>query len=184
VDFYEEAPLETVILMKKEVEVMLEETNFGNRKNLEASLRKMEKDLEERIQIKNQETFNEELLNGLRKELREYELLINETAAKLAEELETAQIFTPSPDLFGSVKTENREESEEEEVDVDAVIADIEEAIPVESESDHSRKPARSHLGRISEGNEEEALRESDEKQGRQREKEKKGKKRMPQPLI
>ena len=84
---------------------MLEETNFGSRKNLEASLRKMEKDLEERIQIKNQETFNEELLNGLRKELREYELLINETAVKLAEELETAQIFTPSPDLFGNVKT-------------------------------------------------------------------------------
>lgn len=63
--------------MKKEVEVILEETNFANRKNLEGALKNLERDLEDRIQVKNQETFNEELLNGLRKELREYELLIN-----------------------------------------------------------------------------------------------------------
>lgn len=67
VDFYEDAPLETVILMKKEVEIMVEQTDFGSRKNLEACLKKLEKDLEDRIQIKNQETFNEDLLNGLRK---------------------------------------------------------------------------------------------------------------------
>jgi hypothetical protein len=53
--------------MKKEVEIMLEETNFINRKNLEGMLKKLEQDLHERIEIKNQETFNEELLNGLKK---------------------------------------------------------------------------------------------------------------------
>ena len=49
---------------------------------------KLEQDLEERIEVKNQETFNEELLDGLKKELKEYEALITSTALKLGEELE------------------------------------------------------------------------------------------------
>lgn len=74
--------------MKKEVEGMLEGTIFVNRKNLESMLKKLEQDLEERIEVKNQETFNEELLDGLKKELKEYEALITSTALKLGEELE------------------------------------------------------------------------------------------------
>ena len=74
--------------MKKEVEQMLEGTIFVNRKNLESMLKKLEQDLEERIEVKNQETFNEELLDGLKKELKEYEALITSTAVKLGEELE------------------------------------------------------------------------------------------------
>lgn len=45
--------------MKKEVENILEGTIFVNRKNLESMLKKLEQDLEERIEVKNQETFNE-----------------------------------------------------------------------------------------------------------------------------
>ena len=67
---------------------MLEGTIFVNRKNLESMLKKLEQDLEERIEVKNQETFNEELLDGLKKELKEYEALITSTALKLGEELE------------------------------------------------------------------------------------------------
>lgn len=91
--------------MKKEVENMLEGTIFINRKNLESMLKKLEQDLEERIEVKNQETFNEELLEGLKKELKEYEALITSTAVKLGEELEEAEIFTTSPDAH-EVKAE------------------------------------------------------------------------------
>lgn len=85
--------------MKKEVENMLESTIFINRKNLESMLKKLEQDLEERIEVKNQETFNEELLSGLKKELKEYESLIASTALKLGTELEDAEIFTLSQDV-------------------------------------------------------------------------------------
>lgn len=85
--------------MKREVEKMLEGTIFINRKNLESMLKKLEQDLEERIEVKNQETFNEELLEGLKKELKEYESFITSTAVKLGVELEEAEIFTLSPDV-------------------------------------------------------------------------------------
>lgn len=64
--------------------------------------------------------------------------------------MEAADIFTASHELFGGIKIE-REESEVDEGDVEAVIADIEDAIPVSSESENPAKKGKSNnLSRIS----------------------------------
>lgn len=59
------------------------------------------------------------------------------------------------------------------------LIAEIEEVVHVESESEPNKRApkGKSNLGRISEGNEEELMRESDEKPA----KDKKSRKRLPQ---
>ena len=44
-DFYVEAPLETLILVKKHIESLLEEGNFASTKKLEGSIKKIEAEL-------------------------------------------------------------------------------------------------------------------------------------------
>ena len=78
-DFQEEAPLETLIMVKQRIEQVLEQLP-DTRKKLIESLRRVEKDLEDKIEMKGQETFDEELLKGLKNEFHEYEQLIDKAA--------------------------------------------------------------------------------------------------------
>lgn len=123
-DFYIKCPLETLLFFKKRLQKfqeLVQEDNFFpasykhdktvTKKALE-ELARYEKQIESFITVKNQETFNQEIINTLERIFVESCKWVNEEAKRIAKNIEDQEIFV---NVDSDVESEGEDLEEEDE---------------------------------------------------------------------